>query len=165
MFERTKLLIENGADLNIVGSLYERPIHRLFSRYDYRYRSTLQEANAEVYKTLVYLVEHGAIVEARIPRNTFQNLLNTIKNENYKATEYLVEQGIDINIRSLSEPNNTVLMRAAELGSLATVEFLLGLGADPSISDDEGRTALDYAREGGFEDIAQLLEYESSKGG
>ena len=51
----------------------------------------------------------------------------------------------------------TALHVAAEGGHLATVELLLSKGADPTVKDDEGRTALTQAIKGNYGEIATIL--------
>jgi ankyrin repeat protein len=51
----------------------------------------------------------------------------------------------------------TPLMSAAQNGDRALVDLLLDRGADPSLRDDEGRSAADHARAAGHDDIAVLL--------
>jgi ankyrin repeat protein len=58
--------------------------------------------------------------------------------------ELLLAHGVDVNARSRGR---TVLMIAARWGSDEFVIFLLENGADPMLEDDDGRTALDYARD------------------
>jgi ankyrin repeat protein len=55
----------------------------------------------------------------------------------------LIEHGADVNARW---GTRTILMRAARRGSAEFVRFLLEHGADPTLCDARGRTALDYAR-------------------
>jgi ankyrin repeat protein len=47
---------------------------------------------------------------------------------------------------------------------LAIVEFLLGLGADPTIEDENGETPIDIARRGGLKDAARRMEEVATKG-
>jgi ankyrin repeat protein len=42
-------------------------------------------------------------------------------------------------------------------GNLLMVQLLLGRGADPRLADGHGKTALAYAREEGYPEIAILL--------
>lgn len=53
----------------------------------------------------------------------------------------------------------TALMAAAcdSTGRLGPVETLVELGAHPGAEDDEGRTAVDYARISGYTEIAAYL--------
>ena len=40
----------------------------------------------------------------------------------------------------------TPLMKAAESGNIASVEYILSIGGNPRIVDNRGRMAYDYAR-------------------
>ena len=51
----------------------------------------------------------------------------------------------------------TVLMRAAEAGNLMVVARLLDLGADPTLSDPKGTTALHLAAVTGDDGVVELL--------
>jgi len=50
------------------------------------------------------------------------------------------------------------LRQAAAVGHLAVVQYLLGKGADETLSDADGKLALDYARENGHQVIVDLLQ-------
>ena len=52
----------------------------------------------------------------------------------------------------------TPLMRAAYKGHPKICAMLLALGADPSLKDEGGRTALDCARERNKPECAALLQ-------
>jgi ankyrin repeat protein len=69
--------------------------------------------------------------------------------------EALTVAGADINARDRN--NRTPLMYAVRHRQRATVEFLLGHGADASARDTDGATALDLANRLGFTDIARRL--------
>ena len=73
----------------------------------------------------------------------------------------LIEAGADVNYINdffLTEPNNvSVLMESVRLGNDQVVELLLEHGADPSLRDSQGQSALDYARVLHREDIVVLL--------
>ena len=57
-----------------------------------------------------------------------------------------------------SAPNGaTPLMMAAEFGNIAAVQLLLDAGADASIKNRLGQTALDYARRGNRPDAIKVL--------
>ena len=157
LFDRTKLLIEYGAEINIGDGSGRQPIESLFSRLDYLDELTLEDANAEVFATMVYLAEQGVRFESNYPRITFHYLYNTVKNDNYKATEYLVlEQGLDVNM--VGTGDSTLLIYVAKDGKLKAAELLLELGIDKSTKDEEGKTAYDYAVENGHLKLAELLK-------
>lgn len=70
----------------------------------------------------------------------------------------LLEYGADVNARE-NEYGVTPLMRACAAGNLETVKLLLIYGAEVDIGDkDDGKTAIDYAKEAGRDDIVQALQ-------
>ncbi len=68
----------------------------------------------------------------------------------------LLEAGADANNRQVRE--NTSLHTSAHLGDTGTVEALLAHGADVELRSDDGKSAANYAREGGHEELAKRLE-------
>jgi ankyrin repeat protein len=52
----------------------------------------------------------------------------------------------------------TPLMRATLAGQVENVRSLLGRGANPNIADNDGKTPLQVAKAGNFQEITQLLE-------
>lgn len=52
----------------------------------------------------------------------------------------------------------TPLHKAADQGKVDAVQYLLGQGADTTIKDARGWTALDYARDSNHPDVVKLLE-------
>lgn len=68
---------------------------------------------------------------------------------------FLLEQGAAVNARS---PNGTTpLMMSARYGSSALTPLLLKAGADPSLKNELGLTAADFARQSGRDgDAAEL---------
>jgi len=68
----------------------------------------------------------------------------------------LLEAGADAN--NHQERGNTPLHTSAHLGDSASVDALLARGADAELRSDDGKSAADYAREGGHEELATELE-------
>jgi ankyrin repeat protein len=63
-------------------------------------------------------------------------------------------------------PNQTTpIMMAARGGHILTVKLLLDEGADVTLKNGAGMTALDFARAGGFNDIVEGLTYRLKKAG
>ena len=68
----------------------------------------------------------------------------------------LLQAGVDVN--AVYAHDLTALMWAAGYGKTDTVKALLAAGAKPTLKDDRGKTALDIAREGKFDETVKLLE-------
>jgi ankyrin repeat protein len=63
-------------------------------------------------------------------------------------------------------PNQTTpIMMAARGGHILTVKLLLDDGADVTLKNGAGMTAIDFARAGGFNDIVEGLTYRLKKAG
>ena len=63
-------------------------------------------------------------------------------------------------------PNQTTpIMMAARGGHILTVKLLLDEGADVTLKNGAGMTALDFAKAGGFNDIVEGLTYRLKKAG
>ena len=155
LFESVKLLVENGADLTLAGN-GEANADSLLSRHDYLDKASLEAANAEVLKTLRYIVERGASVEPK--HAAWKYVSCVVRNENYGVLAYLFDEcGMDVN-EVVAPLNKTPLMEAAKLGNLKMVDFLLSYGADKSLKDTGGKTACDYAIENGHTELAEILK-------
>jgi ankyrin repeat protein len=63
-------------------------------------------------------------------------------------------------------PNQTTpIMMAARGGHILTVKLLLDEGADVTLKNGAGMTAIDFAKAGGFNDIVEGLTYRLKKAG
>jgi ankyrin repeat protein len=71
------------------------------------------------------------------------------------SAEALLKAGAYINARDRA--GRTPLMYAVRHKQRATVNFLLQHGADASLKDNNGATALDLATQLGFTDIVRML--------
>ncbi|MEQ6885436.1 ankyrin repeat domain-containing protein [Salicola sp. Rm-C-2C1-2] len=86
--------------------------------------------------------------------------------------DHLVSNGVDINsVDKVSGSGFTALHAAVLSNDPGTVEVLLNEGADPSLTDHEGRTPLDLAQLAGrnrpdrdFGRVLELLEQASFEG-
>jgi ankyrin repeat protein len=109
------------------------------------------EGNAAVLRALIAA---GADVHAENAEGTaFYWLCNHFDIE---MMQVLLDAGAEI--------PEFALRRAAYQGNLPAVRFLLDQGVSLTAKDAEGRTALDYARSQGHEEVARLLESKGSIG-
>jgi ankyrin repeat protein len=78
----------------------------------------------------------------------------------FKGNETLVRLLIDngAHINAQNNLGTTPLIFATMYNKRTSVILLLEKGADKTITDNEGKTALDYASEKGFDEIVGLLE-------
>ena len=87
-------------------------------------------------------------------------LLVACFNQQLLSVKYLVKNGFDINATNFK--GTTALMfaktAATRTGNLELLQWMLNNGADPSLKDDVGKTALDYARTDDAEVIVRLLQ-------
>jgi ankyrin repeat protein len=66
---------------------------------------------------------------------------------------------------ALSPNNTTPIMMAARGGHIYTVKLLLDAGADATLKNQQGMTAIDFAREAGNSEIVDGLTYRLKKAG
>jgi ankyrin repeat protein len=82
---------------------------------------------------------------------------------NNEIVQLLLDQSAYIDAES---PNQTTpIMMAARGGHILTVKLLLDEGADATLKNGAGMTAIDFANAGGFKDIAEGLSYRLKKAG
>lgn len=107
------------------------------------------------------LLERGAYL-ATVSTNALRNqpLNAAVAGPNRETrtacVRLLLEAGADVNNRQ--ERGNTPLHTSAHLGDTDTVEALLAHGSDVELRSNDGKSAADYAREGGHEELAKRLE-------
>lgn len=182
-----KLLVENGADVNLEDNYTNQtPLLQVLSGV---------EKNR--FSLAMYLIKNGADIHAVREKYTsvFQETLyisstddeETIQ-QGFELFKYLMSQNVDMkvymgkgnalthsatfgnynvvkylveneyfDVNSVSDAGNTALICAAKGNEKEIVELLLELNADKSMKDNDGKTAYDHAVELGHTDIAELL--------
>lgn len=134
--------IEQGVDLNETDPLG---------------RTALMFASFNGHSDIIrFLLENGADVneqnnEGRTP------LMFASSGPFPEAVEYLLQEGADPNVSDSVEGWSPLMYSAAE-GNLEVVQILLDHGADASLQDDDGETALDFARNNNHGEVVSLLE-------
>jgi len=86
-----------------------------------------------------------------------------VYNNHLKAAEWLLDRGAEVNVQTAQKfgacpVGATPLVLASYYGQARLVELLVKHSGDPTLKDAKGMTALDYAREFGWKDCAELLQ-------
>jgi ankyrin repeat protein len=140
--ERVRQSLEQGLDVN---------------KADPDGRTVMMMAAFEGYTEVVeVLLEYGAEVDRRDDAGRTA-LMYASSGPFPQTVELLIENGADVNRADTTE-GWTALMVAAAEGHRPVVEFLLRHGADIALTDQDGDSAIDHARERGQTDIVALLE-------
>ena len=147
--ECIKLLLELGASTS--GSNYSGPLS-----------NAIRTCNAEHVRILL---EAGADADSKDRYN--QSLLHSaVCNNPPEVIELLIKHGADVNRRcNVNGRHTTPLINACRYRkeeSPEIIHLLLRAGADPTIRDAAGKTALDYAQEKGFLQSAEILKQHTS---
>jgi ankyrin repeat protein len=175
-----KSLLQRGLDPNIVEN----------ERGDTGLILALREGSMKVFEAL--LQTRGIELEARI-RNGDNALMIASYKGNVPAVAALLARKVQVNrtgwtalhyaaasgsneiVQMLLDkqaaldarsPNGTTpIMMAVYGGHILTVKHLLDAGADATLKNDQGLTAIDFAKNAGREDIAEGLAYRLGKAG
>jgi uncharacterized protein len=108
-------------------------------------------------ETARLLVDRGAPVDvvARNERLRVTPLQSAVAAREEETAALLLERGADPNAQQLG--GFTSLHATAQNGDEPLAELLLAHGADPALTADDGRSAADFARDGGHVDFAERL--------
>lgn len=106
------------------------------------------------------LLDRGALPDTRNDQGQTALLVATHANQ-VEVAKVLIEAGVDVD--HLNRLHWTALLEAVILGDggpryVEIVRRLLAAGADPRITDKEGVTALEHARQRGYREVVTLLE-------
>lgn len=107
-------------------------------------------------EAVVKLLEKGADVNL-LDQGGYSAMMLAASNNFYEVVELLIQHGALVN--QVEHTHGwTALLWAARLGHIESVKVLLQHNADITILDDQNKTALDYAREKGFDQLVALLQ-------
>jgi ankyrin repeat protein len=135
-----------GGDVNYVKELISQDANP--DSTDSEWLSTLaiaaRNGNEEVVRVLL---DHGANVNARSGGPIGQTALMAAASNGNRLTiiRLLVDRGADVNIQG--EAGLTALMGAAVEGDIESVKYLLSKGANPSLKDRDGYTAVELIKD------------------
>jgi uncharacterized protein len=158
--EIVALLIESRADVNLRAGRHGYP--PLFAAIENDDRTALQ-----------YLLGHGADPNLR-GLNATALMHAVFINRDPEIVRLLLDHGADVNLKYLHDmtPLHIVLHRDHWEGRADTFKeryefatLLIERGADLAARDEDGKTALDYARERGYAEIAAYMARRATRGG
>lgn len=142
-------LIENGADIHVVGAT-KTPLTYSITILD----SDNPETITQGYKLFEYLIQKN--VSKDTPYNMDTLLTFASIYDNLNVVEYLIEnRHSDIN--ETNADGMTALIVCAQYNSMDVCRYLLSLGAKKDILDATGNSAIDYAKQNNNTQIIELL--------
>jgi ankyrin repeat protein len=141
----TKMLLALGADPNTTGSGGTTPLA------DAAFKGDLVSVRL--------LLAHGAQINAVTKAGT-QAIHDAALGDSADVIRELAFAGANINARTRDDAQ-TPLHVAAAMGKMKAVEALVGLGADLTAKDAQGRTPLDLAERAGMTDVVKFLTKDS----
>lgn len=148
------LLLKSGADASVqgTGALRAYLLHR----------SREATPNAEDLQIVIALLEkYGFTMPTALENSPMEYA--AIYGDTQAMQLLISDYAVDAN--ACIDNGRTILHIYVRSGhQIATAEkvaAILAFGTDPTIADEDGKTAYDYAVEKGYEDIAQMLQLES----
>lgn len=150
MYEKVKLLVEAGADVNSAGLLIT-PV------YDFKFSK--EKSKEVLLKTIIYLWEHGANERNNICIEYENTVLHeAAENMDVEYLRRLYNNGkrsMESLLNRQDSYGETPLFYAVRREKFDNYAFLVQEGADITIQNNEGKTVYDIAVELGYEEYVQ----------
>jgi len=131
--EIVRILLDAGADVNM----------KIKAKAGTPFVVAVSESNLEIVKLLL---DAGADVNVKGYFGWTPLMWAVRYNPNSEVTKILIDAGADVNAKD--DNGWTPLMWAARAGREKAIKLLLSAGADPLITNNEGKRAIDYTEEG-----------------
>ena len=172
--ERVNALLQEGAKVNSRDRNGDSPLNMAAAKGNIALADALMKADADV--NLANLAGVTPLMGAAFSANAeiLQKLLakgaktEPVDRVKKNAATYAAGSGCSdcllalirsgTNVNAALENDLTLLMWAAAYGGESSVRLLLAEGADRSLKDARGKTALDMAREGNHSGVVSLLQ-------
>jgi ankyrin repeat protein len=108
-------------------------------------------------KQVSALIKGGVDVNGRTGSESFALNNAAVENE-VEVIRILLDSGADPNVQNGQGDTPLICATKYAGGKAATVKLLVGAGTDQAIKDDDGKTALDYAKEKDQQEAIALLQ-------
>lgn len=180
--EIAMFLIEHGADINVENKSGDTVIRRLMKEspdskeaielFKYLYLNTIPSyeyasfqlaADDDMPELVDWLIKEQGFSYSDLRQEDGSYLHYCYRMDESgnlwrkpKMIEYIVNCKLE-DINTQDKEGRTVLSVAAEKNEVEDCKLFLKLGADPTIKDNSGKTAYDYAMENGNTEVAELL--------
>jgi len=106
-------------------------------------------------KVAEVLIENGADINAQDAAVGNTALMGVAFKGNEEMVQLLIDKGADVNIQNSKKA--TALIFAVTFGHVGAAKILLDSGANASLTDDQGNTALHHAQKQGNDALQILL--------
>ncbi|KAL7297984.1 hypothetical protein TKK_0008994 [Trichogramma kaykai] len=175
-YDMVKIIIEAGADVNVVDEELSSPLHLAAKVEEYAYEITklLLDAGSNVnvvdhqaitplhwavsqgnYDVATLLLNSGANVDV-IDLNFMTPLHWCVRENNLEFSHKMIEAGCDIDM--VDSNGSTCLHYAVKANNIEMIKLLLSYGATPNCTDDQGHSPLHWAiRENRLEQVKMLI--------
>jgi ankyrin repeat protein len=166
--ESAKFLIEKGANINAsnIMNIPSSPL-TLACEFDSDIIDSLIEKNVKVRLKHLDLEDISPRMISKIKvyiQKLKSHFLQEIQKGNLEEVEKLLgNDGIDLVTKYSDIDFKTALILAVEKGHTDIVKLFIDEGADLNSTDNEGKTALDYAKKNNYTEIIELLNAASAK--
>jgi len=89
----------------------------------------------------------------------FDLLAEKVIKKDYEGIDYLLSQGININVQQKNGGATVLMVASSYYGYEDCVEYLIGKGADVNLKDNNGKTALIWAASNSFDNAKVLISH------